>query len=144
MNKKGLYTMAKKELTPAELIMSHLPKKIEKYKVIIKDDELFEALTKTEGFDLNVLDTIKNDPLVKVGYEKTFSSYDRSIVARAKEPTTIDEEKGIVVSKQLITKTDKKLQSVDITTFDYNDDSYVMIKFVYEKFDIVEIFLLVH
>lgn len=135
--------MATKELTPSELVMSHLPKKMEKYKVIIKDVELFEALKNDPTFDMNVLDKINNDALVNAGYEQEFDSYDRSTVAKAKEPTIIDKDRGIVVSKQLITKTDKKLLSVDINTFNYNSNSYVMVKFVYEKFDIVELFLLV-
>ena len=127
-----------KTLTPQELILSHLPKKIAKYKVIIKD-----ALNNDPDFDMSKLDTINNPPLVDYGYSGSFKSYDRSTVAKAKEPTVIDEDRGIVVSKQLITKTDKKLQSVDINTFTFNSNSYVMVKFVYELFDIIEIFLLV-
>lgn len=132
-----------KTLTPQELILSHLPKKIAKYKVIIKDAELFDALNNDPDFDMSKLDTINNPPLVDYGYSGSFKSYDRSTVAKAKEPTVIDEDRGIVVSKQLITKTDKKLQSVDINTFTFNSNSYVMVKFVYELFDIIEIFLLV-
>lgn len=136
--------MAKKDLTPKELIISHLPKKVDKYKVIIKDADLDEALKNDPEFDQSILDTINDDGLIDTGYNRTFNSYDRSTVSKAKEPTVIDENKGIVVSKQLITKTDKKLLSVDVNTFPYNDNSYVMIKFVYEKFDIVEVFLLVN
>lgn len=136
--------MAKNDLTPKELIISHLPKKVDKYKVIIKDADLDEALKNDPEFDQSILDTINDDGLVDTGYNRTFNSYDRSTVSKAKEPTVIDENKGIVVSKQLITKTDKKLLSVDVNTFSYNDNSYVMIKFVYEKFDIVEVFLLVN
>ena len=129
--------MAKKELSPAEVIMSHIPKKMDKYKIIIKDSDFFDELTKDETFDMKLLDTINDNGLVNAGYEN--DEFD----SKAKEPTTIDESRGIVVSKQLITKADKKLQSVGIHTFSYQDDSYVMVKFVYEKFDIVEIFLLV-
>ena len=132
-----------KVLTGAELINSHRPKKVSKYKFIIKDSELFEELRNDESFDMKTLDTIKNDDLVNTGYNRDFDSYERDVVARAKEPTTIDEKRGIVVSKQLITKADKKLINVCINTFDYDNASYVMIKFVYERFDIVEIFLLV-
>ena len=132
-----------KVLTGAELINSHRPKKVSKYKFIIKDSELFEELRNDESFDMKTLDTIKNDDLVNTGYNRDFDLYERDVVARAKEPTTIDEKRGIVVSKQLITKADKKLINVCINTFDYDNASYVMIKFVYERFDIVEIFLLV-
>lgn len=132
-----------KTLTGAELIMSHVPKKVPKYKFIIKDSELFEELKNDSSFNMKILDTIKNDELVNTGYNRDFDSYERDVVARAKEPTTIDEKRGIVVSKQLITKADKKLLNVCITTFDYDNASYVMIKFVYERFDIIEIFLLV-
>ena len=133
-----------KQLSASETILSHLPKKNFKYKVIIKDDDFRKELIES-NFDNNLLDTIKNDPLVNTGYNNTdFDSYDRSSVAKAKQPTVIDKDKGIVVSKQLITKTDKKLLKVDIKSFYYEDTPYVMIKFVYEKFDIVEVFLLVN
>lgn len=136
--------MAKKELSPAEVIKSHIPKKMDKYKIIVKDAEFFDELTKDETFDMKLLDTINDNGLVNAGYDNDeFDTYDRVVVSKAKEPTTIDESRGIVVSKQLITKADKKLQSVGIHTFSYQNDSYVMVKFVYEKFDIVEIFLLV-
>ena len=135
--------MAKKELSPAEVIKSHIPKKMDKYKIIIKDAEFFDELTKDETFDMKLLDTINDNGLVNAGYDNDeFDTYDRAVVSKAKEPTTIDESRGIVVSKQLITKADKKLQSVEYT-FSYQNDSYVMVKFVYEKFDIVEMFLLV-
>lgn len=131
------------KLTPAEIVMSHIPKKVSKYKFIIKDSDFFDELTKDESFDMNLLDTIQNNQLVDIGYNQTFDSYERDVVAKAKQPTTIDPDRHIVVSKQLITKADKKLLNVCISTFDYEDASYVMIKFVYEKFDIIEIFLLV-
>ena len=133
-----------KQLSASETILSHLPKKNFKYKVIIKDDEFRNELNES-NFDNNLLDTIKNDQLVSAGYNNTdFNSYDRETVSKAKQPTIIDKDRGIVVSKQLITKTDKKLLKVDIKSFYYEDTPYVMIKFVYEKFDIVEVFLLVN
>ena len=133
-----------KQLSASETILSHLPKKNFKYKVIIKDDEFRNELNDS-NFDNNLLDTIKNDQLVSAGYNNTdFNSYDRETVSKAKQPTIIDKDRGIVVSKQLITKTDKKLLKVDIKSFYYEDTPYVMIKFVYEKFDIVEVFLLVN
>lgn len=133
-----------KQLSASETILSHLPKKNFKYKVIIKDDDFRKELTES-NFDNNLLDTIKNDQLVSTGYNNTdFNSYDRETVSKAKQPTVIDKDRGIVVSKQLITKTDKKLLKVDIKSFYYEDTPYVMIKFVYEKFDIVEVFLLVN
>lgn len=133
-----------KQLSASETILSHLPKKNFKYKVIIKDDDFRKELIES-NFDNNLLDTIKNDQLVSAGYNSTdFNSYDRETVSKAKQPTVIDKDRGIVVSKQLITKTDKKLLKVDIKSFYYEDTPYVMIKFVYEKFDIVEVFLLVN
>lgn len=133
-----------KQLSASETILSHLPKKNFKYKVIIKDEEFRNELNES-NFDNNLLDTIKNDQLVSAGYNNTdFNSYDRETVSKAKQPTIIDKDRGIVVSKQLITKTDKKLLKVDIKSFYYEDTPYVMIKFVYEKFDIVEVFLLVN
>ena len=134
--------MAKK-LSAPETIMSHLPKK-HKYKIFIKDEEFLKELTES-NFDKSLLDTINNDPLVNTGYNQTsFDSYERDTVSKAKEPTIVDKDKGIVLSKQLITKTDKKLLKVDIKSLTYNESNYVIIKFVYEKFDIVEIFLLVN
>lgn len=132
-----------KQLSPKELIQSHLPKKIQKFKVIIKDAELHDELNNDPDFDMNTLDTINNTKLVSAGYSGPFEIFDRSSVSKAKEPTVIDSSKGIVISKQLITKTDKKLLSVGINTYEFQSNSYVMIKFEYEKFDIVEVFLLI-
>lgn len=93
---------------------------------------------------MNKLDTINNIGLIDAGYNSTdFTYYPRDIVVKAKEPTTVDKDACIVIGKQLITKTDKKLQEVGYAKFTYNDVNYVMIKFVYEKFDIVEVFLLI-
>ena len=100
------------KLTPAEIVMSHIPKKVSKYKFIIKDSDFFDELTKDESFDMNLLDTIQNNQLVDIGYNQTFDSYERDVVAKAKQPTTIDPDRHIVVSKQLITKADKKLLNV--------------------------------
>ena len=135
--------MAKKVLSASEIVESHIPKKIEKYKFIFKDEDFLNQL-ESEGYDISRCDTINNQQLVNAGLDQaTFKSYDRVTVSKAKQPTVIDEDKGIVVSKQMITKADKKLLSVNVGTFTFQEYQYVMVKFSYEKFDIVEIFLLI-
>ena len=135
--------MAKKILSASEIVESHIPKKIEKYKFIFKDEDFLNQL-ESEGYDISRCDTINNQQLVNTGLDQaTFKSYDRVTVSKAKQPTVIDEDKGIVVSKQMITKADKKLLSVNVGTFTFQEYQYVMVKFSYEKFDIVEIFLLI-
>ena len=62
------------------------------------------------------------------------------VVARAKEPTIMDD--GVIVSKKMATKTDKKLQNVGIGFFTHEGIRYVCVKLIYERFDIIEIFIL--
>lgn len=131
--------MAKKELSPSELILSHKPKNF-KYRFIIKDEAFFKALTE-EGFDLDELDTIHDDALVQQALNVEYELYERTIIGRAKEPTIMN-DKGVIVSKKMVTKADKKLQQFGIGYFDNEQLHYVVMRMFYEKFDIIEIFVL--
>ena len=128
----------KKQLTMAEIVESHKPKHF-KYKYIINDDDVFDELLKC-GYDLDSLDTIRNDSLVQKALKANFTEYQRDVVARAKEPTVLND--GVVLSKKMVTKTDKKLLGVCIGFFEYNDIRYIALKLRYERFDILEIFIL--
>lgn len=128
----------KKTLTISELIETHKPKNY-KYRFIINDDEIYKELTE-QGFDLDTLDTIKNDMLVQEALKTEYIEYQREVVAKAKEPTILDN--GVILSKKMATKADKKLLGVLVGFFDYNDLHYIAIKLKYEKFDILEIFIL--
>lgn len=131
--------MAKQEVSPSKLVDDHKPKYV-KYKYIFKDDTLLEELLK-ERFDMTTLDTIMNDDLVNAALEASFKEYERDIVGKAKEPTFLDD--GIIISKRLITKADKKLLKVYIGFFTYEDTRHVAVKFEYERFVIVEVFNLI-
>jgi hypothetical protein len=129
---------SKKVLTMAEIVESHKPKNF-KYKFIIKDDTVYDELIEC-NYDLEKLDTIRNDKLVNEALKADFTEYQRETVARAKEPTLLDD--GIILSKKMITKADKKLYGIMLGFFDYEEIHYVAIKFKYERFDILEIFVL--
>jgi hypothetical protein len=131
--------MAKKELSPIELIQTHKPKNF-KYRFILKDDEFIKSLEK-DGFDMDELDTIHNDTLVQLALYAEYEQYERTIIGKAKEPTIINEN-GVIVSKKMVTKADKKLQHFGIGYFDYQGLHYVVMRMYYEKFDIIEIFVL--
>lgn len=116
-----------------------------KYKFIFTDDTLQEEILKNLNPEMNVndddeLDTIKNDELVKQALESNFVCYGNN-VKKAKEPTSIEE--GIFISKMMVTKTGKPLLDVQASHFTYEDNNYIAIKFVYEKFYILEIFIIV-
>lgn len=129
--------MAEKKTTK-EIIDSHKPKNF-KFKYIIKDDELFKELEKIE-YDMSSLDTINNDSLVDEALNASFQEYPREVVTSSKKPTQLDD--GVLLFKQMTTKTDKKLLNVCVGFFSYDNLRYVCIKFIYEKFDIIEIFIL--
>lgn len=131
--------MAKQEVSPTKLVEDHKPKYV-KFKYIFKDDSLLEELLK-ERFDMTTLDTIMNDDLVNAALLADFKEYERDIVGKAKDPTFLDD--GIIISKHLITKADKKLLKVYIGFFTYNESRYVAVKFEYERFVIVEVFNLI-
>lgn len=122
-----------------DLIKSHRPKYV-KYKYIFKDDELLVDLYHTPDFDSSILDTILDDELVQKALECNFHKYERDTIAKAKQPTILDN--GIILSKKLITKADKKLEGIYVGTFEFRNILYVSMKFKYEFFDILEIFIL--
>ena len=130
--------MATNKKTLTEIIDDHKPKNY-KFKFIIKDETLWSELEEL-NYDISSLDTINDSDLTVAALNTSFKDYPRETVASAKKPTTI--ENGVIVSKKMITKADKKLQNVGIGFFTYNNVRYVCVKFIYERFDIIEIFIL--
>lgn len=128
----------KKQLTPQELVESHKPKNF-KYKYIFNDDQLLSDLMNS-GYDMSSLDTICDDKLVEKALQADFIMYEREIVGKAKEPSILND--GIIISKKMVTKADKKLLGVYVGFFEYNS-RHIAIKLHYEKFDIIEIFNLI-
>ena len=128
----------KPEPTLVELIESHKPKNF-KYYFHMKDDAYLIEL-ENQKYDLTNLDTIQNSELIHAAMDAPFQYYDRSIVAKAKEPSVM--EHGVLLTKKMATKTDKKLSQVGLGYFTLNQVSYVTIKLCYDKFDIYEIFIL--
>ena len=129
---------SKKTLTPEELVESHKPKNF-KYKYIFNDEEAQNELS-SSGYDMSSLDTIDDDHLVEAALSTNFTMYERTIVGKAKEPSILDD--GVVISKKMVTKADKKLLGLYVGFFDYNT-KHIAIKLHYEKFDIIEIFNLI-
>lgn len=127
-----------KALTGDELIKSHLPKNY-KYFIHIKDKTLEDELS--DDFDWNLIDTIDNSEIVNEAMNTTYQLYERETVASAKKPTILDD--GVILSKKLATKTDKKLINVGVGFFTYDGFRYVSTKLIYERFDIYEVFCLV-
>jgi hypothetical protein len=130
--------MAKKTLTASELVLSHKPKNY-KYRFIIKDDTLLKELEQDQ-FDFNVLDTIDDPDLVKEALQAEYKLYERTIIGKAKEPT--DMGNGIMLSKKMVTKADKKLLQLGMGFFEYRSLTYMVVRLFYERFDIIEIFVL--
>jgi hypothetical protein len=128
----------KKQISASELVDSHKPKNF-KFKYIFHDDHLLFTL-EDEKYDILSLDTIHNDELVQEALRASYVSHERDTVAHAKEPTELQD--GIMLSKRMITKADKKLKAVLTAFFDFHQNRYMAIKFQYEKFDIIEIFML--
>lgn len=129
----------KNVLTLPEIIDSHKPKNF-KYKFIIDDDAVYDELVKV-GYDLATLDTIHNDQLVQAALKAEYVTYERTLLGKAKEPTIMED--GIIINKRMITKADKKLLAILIGRFDYNNMDHVAVRWRYEKFDIMEIFIIV-
>ena len=127
-----------KALTGDELIKSHLPKNY-KYFIHIKDKTLEDELS--DDFDWNLIDTIDNSEIENEAMNATYQLYERETVASAKKPTILDD--GVILSKKLATKTDKKLINVGVGFFTYDGFRYVSTKLIYERFDIYEVFCLV-
>ena len=130
----------KKELSIVEIIESHKPKNF-KYKYLITDDSIYDELIEN-NYDLDQLDTIQNDELVQEALKADYKEYQSDIIGKAKEPTILDSNNGIIISKKMITKTGKKLLGILIGFFDHNGIHYISIKLRYEKFEILEIFIL--
>lgn len=128
----------KAKLSASETVESHKPKNY-KYKYIIKDESMWDELREQE-YDESTLDTINDTDLTLSAINADFKEYPREVVARAKEPTIMDD--GVIVSKKMATKTDKKLQNVGIGFFTHEGIRYVCVKLIYERFDIIEIFIL--
>ena len=127
--------MANLELS--QLVESHRPKNF-KHKYIMTDEILRKL--EEENYDLSKLDTIQNDDITKCAIEANYKEYDRTIIGKAKEPTPLED--GIIISKKMVTKSDKKLLSLGVGRFEYNNTEYVSIRMRYELFDIIEIFIL--
>lgn len=127
--------MAKKDVSPSELVETHKPKNF-KFKYIFTDDTLLDELI-AEGYDVSSLDTILDDDLVNAALSADYTRYDREIVGKAKNPTIRDD--GIIISKKMVTKADKKLLGVYLGFFDYIT-KHCVVKLQYERFDIIEIF----
>lgn len=130
--------MAKEKDSVTKVVDDHKPKNY-KFKYIIKDDTLLKEL-EDSNYDLSSLDTINDTDLTVAAMNSEFKEYPREVVASSKKPTQIED--GVLLFKQMTTKTDKKLQNVCVGFFSHNDLRYVCIKFVYERFDIIEIFIL--
>lgn len=131
--------MAKKpEPTLEELVISHKPKNFKYYYHFHEDADYIQLAQ--NGFDMSSLDTLMNPELIKFAMQSDFKYYDRDIVAHAKEPTFL--ENGVIMTKKMATKTDKKLERVGVSQFEYNDLQYVAVKLCYQKFDIYELFIM--
>lgn len=129
--------MAKK--TISEIVESHKPKNF-KYKYIFTDPSALEELI-DEGYDTLSLDTINNDDLIEASNnpDRTIE-YDNTIFGKAKEPTIL--ENGVVLIRKMVSKVGKVLQKVLLSFFTYNEKRYIKIEMVYERFSIIEIFVL--
>jgi hypothetical protein len=112
-----------------------------KFKYIWTDEPFYRSLIE-EGFDLTETDTIHSDNLVDVAQaECDWVELERDIIKKAKEPTVL--EHGIILSKKLATKADKKLEKVLYGIFEDAARKYVAVKLQYAQFDIIQIFVLI-
>lgn len=130
--------MAKVKDPINKVMDDHKPKNY-KFKYIVKDDNLWKELEDV-NYDISSLDTINDSDLTVAALNASFKEYPREVVTSSKKPTQIED--GVLLFKQMTTKTDKKLQNVCVGFFSHNNLRYVCIKFVYERFDIIEIFIL--
>ena len=128
----------KKILSPTELVQSHQPKNF-KYCFDIHDEELLKQLLDAH-FDFDTLDTIANPELMNAARNANYKWYEREVVARAKKPTVF--ANGVILTKKMATKADKKLQRVGLGFFTISDVQYVSVRLCYEKFDIYQLFIL--
>ncbi len=127
-----------KTLNADEIVESHKLKNF-KYKFIFKNDDIIKELESLK-YDISSTDTINNDDLTQAALNASYQYYERNIIGKSKEPTMMD--KGVIISKKMVTKADKKLLKIGIGFFNHDDIAYVSIRLVYEQFDIIEIFIL--
>ena len=69
-----------------------------------------------------------------------YVQYERDVVGKMKEPTLMND--GVIISKSMVTKSDKKLNKIGIAFFDRNNRKHVVLRMYYDRFDIIEIFIL--
>lgn len=130
--------MAKKELPINEVVESHKPKNFKFYYYFHDPEDLVKL--EQMGYDVATLDTIGNASLIEAAKAAPFKYHDRDIVAHAKDPVML--ERGVLMTKKMATKTDKKLIQVGVGFFAHEGVDHVAIKLCYERFDIYEIFIL--
>ncbi len=121
-----------------QVVETHKPKNFKYYYYFHNPDDLVEL--EKSGYDVLSLDTIQNPDLIDAAKSTQYTYYERDIVAHAKEPVML--ERGVLMTKKMITKADKKLLKVGVGFFSRNNVDYVSIQFRYERFDIYEIFIL--
>ena len=125
--------------TISEIVESHKPKNF-KFKYIFTDPTVLEELN-DQGYDISSLDTINNDELIEASNNPdTVNEYESDIFGKAKEPTIFDN--GVVLNRKMVTKVGKALQKVKVSFFTYNEKRYVRVEMIYERFSIIEIYVL--
>ena len=103
----------KKQVDPIELVNSHKPKNF-KFCYVIHDNELLATLM-DQKYDLDELDTVANPELLYAAKNAVYEWHDRADVAKAKEPTVLNN--GVLLSKKMATKADKKLLSYVVSGY---------------------------
>lgn len=131
--------MAKPEKRLDELINDHKPKNV-KFKFIPKDETLLSELSALD-YDIGTLDTINDDDMVNKAINAPCQVFERTIVGKAKEPTFFGD--GTMIFRKLVKKADKKLLAVHRGFFDYENSKRMVFKLEYERWFIVEIFVLI-
>lgn len=126
--------------TFAEIVEASKPKNF-KFKFIFTDPTALEELAE-QGYDIESLDTIQHDDIVEASnHLDSEKEYDNEIFGRSKEPTIMDD--GIILNRKMVSKVGKVLYKVKVGFFTYNEKRYIKITMVYDRFDIIEIFVLV-
>jgi hypothetical protein len=132
--------MSKKPIDPIQLVESHRPRNF-KYFYNFTDESLVQELEKL-NYDISSLDLIKDPQLIQVALNAPYTEeFDRTVIGKANQPTVFDD--GFVIAKQLITKADKKLQKIVKSIFQHQEVTYVSMKLVYQRFEIIQIFILI-
>ena len=112
-----------------------------KFKFIFTDPSVLEELD-AEGYDISSLDTIQHDDIIEAStHLDSEKEYENDIFGKAKQPTIMDD--GIILNRKMVSKVGKVLQKVKLGFFTYNEKRYIKITMQYERFDIIEIFVLV-